>query len=218
MTEKIVNGETKKLYIYKAGIQIGEEEYIKEKTEEGISLKTYTTYSSGGKKEELQSHLVLDEDYNTLKLETIQDSSSIYQQISFTYKDCEAHFKVDQESRVSDWKGKNVDQIIVWEEKCLVIPSAFSYIQLILLPKKYSFDKKGKQNVACGLVPKMIFALEYLGEDILEVDHDSKSCQRFQLSSSVGEKTADLWINEDGDLLKILFREEMITIQSYPLK
>ena len=58
MFAKTFNGETRKLYITKAGLQVGEEKYIKEETREGISLKVHTVYSTGGKKEEQESQLL----------------------------------------------------------------------------------------------------------------------------------------------------------------
>jgi hypothetical protein len=218
MFAKTFNGETRKLYITKAGLQVGEEKYIKEETREGISLKVHTVYSTGGKKEEQESQLLLDRDYNTLKMEVIQDSSSIYQRYSFTYKNSEAHFRVDQESRISNWEGKKIDQAVVWENKCLVIPGNNAFILFKLLLKKYSFASKGKQNVGCALVPKMLFSLEYLGEDMVKVDNNSQSCQRFQITSSVGETTADMWINESEDIFKLIFRDYMVTIQSWELQ
>ncbi len=219
MVEKnfVSDAGTKKLYIYKAGIRIGSEEYKVTESESGISITSYSAYSHVGNDVRQKTLLLMDKDYDTLKLEVECESRSFYQRYTFTYKNSEAHIWVDQESRIPNWTGKKLDKTIIWDKKCQVIPSTDSFFSLLQTCKKYSFDSKGKQEVACGIVPKVIFTEDYLGEDIVEVKDQVFGCKRFQLTSSLEGTTADIWIDESHDIFKILIGDKMITIQSFEL-
>jgi hypothetical protein len=220
MVEKSFDGDTKKLFMYRAGIRIGYEEYQAEKLadEDRISIKTYTAYSHAGNDVKQNVQLLLDNDYNTLKMEVALESKSVYERYTFTYKNSEAHIWVDQESRIPNWEGKKLDKTIVWDNKCLVIPSTNSFFSLMQTEKKYSYDSKGKQNVACGIVPKVIFTLDYLGEDMLEVGDKSFSCKRFQIVSSREGTMANAWIDNNHGVFKFVLSKEMISLQSFEMK
>lgn len=201
--------------MYKAGIQIGREENHLRRDEDNIIIGCHAEYSNLGSQTKQTSNLIIDKDFNTLQMNVIHDSKHVNEEYSFEYKNKEAFIKVNQKSKIKGWQGKQIDTVIYWNNQCLVLPSINNYYPLVFLCRKYIHEKKGKQEVGCGIVPKTVFSLDYLGEDTIQVDNMERNCRRFKLFSSKDDSFADIWVNEKEEIFRMLIPPHMVSIQSY---
>ncbi|MCP4214821.1 MAG: hypothetical protein GY765_09195 [bacterium] len=223
MVENTINGKGKALYYFKAGIGIGTEEYLVAPLDNGYAIRSHTRISDMGTETKQNVRIVLDNDFNTLNLDVHQESKEGVEKYTFDYADSEARVKIEQVDTTSG-KDRNVDQTLVWDNLVPVLPAVNSANLFRLMAKKYDHEKKGCQDIACTLVPKMVFSMEYLGEDILEVKDEEISCKRYKIkynrsgaavNLSKAGVALNMWVDEEKDVFRILVPEAMVSIQSY---
>jgi hypothetical protein len=201
-----------KFIITKAGLQMGFEEYEIGCTADGVQVKTYTEISYHGKPAIQNCELLLDENLDTRKLCVTGETKFGKGIYTFEVDQSEAHIFVDQKSKTGTRKDVKVDRSIIWDTRCLVIPSCNSFFPFLYTSRKYGYDKKGKQYVACGIIPKVLFQMDYLGEEACELDNQRVLCQRSHIISSRGLK-AVIWSNYEKMFLKFGLPEETFMVE-----
>lgn len=201
MTESINRESKGKFIITKAGIQVGFEDYTVETVENGIHIKTYSEMPYQGKPAIQNCELWLDENLNTRKLQVSGETKFGKGDYSFNVDDSEAQFKVDQKAKTLLGKDVQNEQTIIWDSPALVIPSNNSFFPFWYATAKYEYEKKGKQYVACGLLPKALFQMDYLGEETVEHNGGKVVCGRSQITTANGP-TAVVWSNREEGFFK----------------
>lgn len=212
MTETKKSKLKGKFIITKAGLQVGFEDYEVENGGDRILVKTYTEMPYHGKLATQNSELSLDENFNTRELRVTGETKYGKGIYTFKVKESEAHIYVDQKSKSASRNDAKVDRTIIWDTPCLVIPSNNSFFPFLYTSQKYGYDKKGKQYVACGILPKVIFQMDYLGEDACELNNSKVMCQRCHIIASNGP-TAVVWLNYEKVFFKFGLPNETFIVE-----